>query len=224
MGELLAVGTVNVLIVTCTTVTVAVALCEESRPSTATTWYVPDVLGAVYNPVFEMVPPDVPSSTVHSQYALPCPVHVAVNCCVPNPARVTDDGLIVTPDTLATMKLSEFETPPPGAGFVTTTGNVPAVARSPEVREIASWLALTNVGVCETPLNVTVDAVKKPLPLIPRTCGVAPTDNELGVRFVIAGIGLLEELPTTKMRELVVVPLPVVTVTGPEIASAGTLV
>jgi hypothetical protein len=37
-------------------------------------------------------------------------------------------------DAGLTVKLTEFEAPPPGDGFVTTTANVPAVAWSLAVR------------------------------------------------------------------------------------------
>jgi len=40
---------------------------------------------------------------------------------------------------LVTVKFAAADVPPPGAGLVTTTGYVPAVARSAEVREIVSW-------------------------------------------------------------------------------------
>ena len=41
------------------------------------------------------------------------------------------------------MKLTADEEPPPGAGFVTTTGYEPAVARSAVDSEMVNWLALT---------------------------------------------------------------------------------
>jgi hypothetical protein len=44
---------------------------------------------------------------------------------------------------LITVKYAADDAPPPGAGFVTTTGYVPAVARSADVSEIVSWLMFT---------------------------------------------------------------------------------
>jgi hypothetical protein len=43
---------------------------------------------------------------------------------------------------LVTVKFTGLDGPPPGAGFDTTTGKLPAVARSAVVNEIVSWLAL----------------------------------------------------------------------------------
>ena len=67
---------------------------------------------------------------------------------------------------LVTLKLFAIDAPPPGAGFVTTTGYVPTVARSAEVSEIVSWPALTNVAAWEMPLKVTVEESRNPVPLI----------------------------------------------------------
>jgi hypothetical protein len=73
-------------------------------------------------------------------------------------------------------------------------------------------------------LNVTDDVEMKPVPLMARACGGEPTGSELGDSAVIAGTGLLTGLLTVKISELVVVPLLVITVTGPEVAPPGTLV
>ena len=64
------------------------------------------------------------------------------------------------------MKFAANDAPPPGAGFVTTTRKVPAMARSADVSEIVSWLALTNVAAWEMPLKVTVEELRNPAPLI----------------------------------------------------------
>jgi hypothetical protein len=55
-------------------------------------------------------------------------------------------------ELLLTVKLTEFEAPPPGAGLVTTTAKVPAVAWSPALSIIVNCAELTKVGVCATPL------------------------------------------------------------------------
>jgi hypothetical protein len=52
-----------------------------------------------------------------------------VNVCAPVPV-VAEGGesIVIVGTGLFTVKLTEFDAPPPGAGFVTTTGKVPAVA------------------------------------------------------------------------------------------------
>jgi hypothetical protein len=51
-----------------------------------------------------------------------------------------------------TVKFTEFDVPPPGAGFVTVTGNVPAAATSVLARANVSWVLLTKAGVRLEPL------------------------------------------------------------------------
>ena len=54
-----------------------------------------------------------------------------VKVCAAAPT-VADEGerLVMAGTGLLTVKLIEFEAPPPGEGFVTTTANVPAAAWS----------------------------------------------------------------------------------------------
>lgn len=59
----------------------------------AVTLYVPAVVGAVYRPVFEIVPP----LADHVTELLPVPVTVAENCCVPPGATEASVGVIETP-------------------------------------------------------------------------------------------------------------------------------
>ena len=80
---------------------------------------------------------------------------VVVHCEV-CPVR-TDVGLHVTETDLMvdagfTVKFIEFEAPPPGDGFVTTTAYDPAVAWSLVLSEIASFAGLTKVAACGLPL------------------------------------------------------------------------
>ena len=55
---------------------------------------------------------------------------------VPLPATVEIVYAAGMPEV--TTRLTAFELPPPGAGFVTTTENVPAVPRSALLREMVS--------------------------------------------------------------------------------------
>ena len=103
---------------------------------------------------------------------------------------------------LVTLKFKGWEVPPPGGGFVTTTGYVPTAARSDAASGIVSWFAFLKVAVCEYPLNDTVEGVgapRNPTPLIVRVCAAEPTVNEEGNKDVIDGaaFGLMQFPATT---------------------------
>ena len=70
------------------------------------------------------------------------------------------------------------------------------MARSAEVSEIVSWLALTNVAAWKMPLKVTVEELRNPVPLIVNAWGTAPAASEAGLSWLIAGTGLSEEAVT----------------------------
>lgn len=92
---------------------------------------------------------------------------------------------------VVTLKFSLFETPPPGEGFVTTTGYEPVDAMSLAESEIVSCDAFTKLAVWDTPLKVTVEAVVRPDPLIVSVCDCDPAACSVGDRDVIDGTGLL---------------------------------
>jgi hypothetical protein len=71
---------------------------------------------------------------------------------------------------------------------------------------------LTKVVVRLEPLKLTVEVLKKPVPVIVRVCAPEPTRTELGEREVMAGTGF----PTVKVRAFDVPPpgAGLVTVTG----------
>ncbi len=77
------------------TVTVALADLVESATLVAFTVYAPAVVGAVYSPELEIVPPVAD----HVTALLPLPLIVAENCCVAPDARLTNDGAIATDTT-----------------------------------------------------------------------------------------------------------------------------
>jgi hypothetical protein len=66
-----------------------------------------------------------------------------------------------------------------------------------------------------TPLNLTAVVPVKFVPLI---VTLAPTDPLVGVKLVIVGA-----LTTVKLLELLAVPPGVVTLSGPDVAPAGTV-
>jgi hypothetical protein len=88
-----------------------------------------------------------------------------------------------------TVKLNGCELPPPGDGLVTTTGNVPAVAKSELLSVMDSWLALLNVAACNNPLNVTDEEAMNPLPAMVTARACAPAFVELGDREEMVGVG-----------------------------------
>ena len=108
---------------------------------------------------------EIPFKVTVDKVRNPLPSIVRV-CGAAPAAREAGESLVMTGIGLAgeTVKVTAADAPPPGAGFVTTTGFVPAVARSAEVSEIMSWLALTNVAAWEVPLKVTVDEAVNPVP------------------------------------------------------------
>jgi len=93
--------------------------------------------------------------------------------------------------------------PPPGAGFVTVTLNVPAVAISVAVIAAFTCVALTNVVVLAVPLKFTTEDEFKFVPFTVRVKAVPPFVALVGERDVIAGTGLF-----TVKEELMEVPPP----------------
>jgi hypothetical protein len=87
------------------TVTAAEADFVVSTALVAVTLYVPAVLGAVYRPVAETVPP----VALHVTAPLLEPVTVAVNCCVPFVVSEAEVGEIATA-TAVTVTVAEADT------------------------------------------------------------------------------------------------------------------
>jgi len=81
--------------------------------------------------------------------------------------------------------------PPPGAEFVTVTGDVPAVAISDAVIAAVNWLALLNVVVFATPLNFTTDVATKPAPFTVSVNAAPPAVALVGEIDASVGAGLL---------------------------------
>src|SRR5208282_5735555 len=117
-------------------------------------------------------------------------VPLMLSVCAAAPALAEEgDRLAIVGTRLFTVKFTAAEEPPPGAGFVTTTGKFPPVAWSPAVNWMVNCPAFTNVAACATELYVTVDAATKFVPLIESVCAAAPALAELGDRLVIVGAG-----------------------------------
>ncbi len=100
------------------------------------------------------------------------------------------DGAVVSGITF-TVKVREFDSPPPGVGLKTVTGNVPALVRSLVGIVAVSWVESTNVVVRSEPLNLTTDDEIKFVPLTVIVKPGSPTSLEVGDMPVILGTGLL---------------------------------
>jgi len=64
------------------------------------------------------------------------------------------------------------------------------VAWSLALKDIVSWATLTKVAVCPVPLYVTVELLRKFVPLIVSVWATVPAVAEEGERLVIVGAGL----------------------------------
>jgi hypothetical protein len=82
------------------------------------------------------------------------------------------------------------DVPPPGAGFVTVTLNVPAVAICAAVTDAVSCEGLTNVVVAAVPLKFTADVETKFVPFTVSVKAAPPAVAVVGESDVIAGRGL----------------------------------
>jgi hypothetical protein len=119
------------------------------------------------------------------------PVMVSVNAA---PLTVAEAGAIelsVGPETALIVNDRLPDEPPPGAGLVTVTVAVPAVAISAAVIAAANFVVLTNVVVLAAPLNFTTDVDTKPVPLTVRVKAALPAVALVGEREVAVGAGLL---------------------------------
>lgn len=72
------------------------------------------------------------------------------------------------------VNVTAFDVPPPGAGFVTVTAGVPAVATSLAEIGAVNCVALTNVVVFVLPLNFTIEVLTKFEPLTVSVNAVDP--------------------------------------------------
>jgi hypothetical protein len=95
------------------------------------------------------------------------------------------------------------EMPPPGAGFVTVTLNVPAVAMSVAVIDAVTFVALTKVVVLAVPLKFTTEEATKLVPFTVKVKAAPPADALVGESEAIVGTGLF-----TANAELADVPPP----------------
>jgi uncharacterized membrane protein YedE/YeeE len=132
----------------------------------------------------------VPLNFTVDPFMNPVPFTVNVNAAPPAFALVGESVVIVGAG-LSTVKFTAVEVPPPGVGFVTVTGNVPAVAISAAVIAAVTSVALTNVVVTAVPLNFTLAPLTNPVPVTAKVNAAPPAFALVGESVVIVGAGLL---------------------------------
>jgi len=119
---------------------------------------------------------------------------------VPVTVRVKDDPpavvevgemLVVIGTGLLIVNVCELEVPPPGTGFTTVIGSVPAVAISAAVIVAVSVVLETNVVALLEPLKSTVDDALKFVPVTVRVNCAPPAVVEVGEILVVVGTGFL---------------------------------
>jgi 3D (Asp-Asp-Asp) domain-containing protein len=135
------------------------------------------------------------------------PFTVSVNAAEPAVTPVGDKVVIVGTGLFAavTLKLTEFDVPPPGVGFVTVTGGVPTVVTSAAKIEAVNCVAFTNVVALALPLNFTMELGTKLVPLTVRVNATEPAETPVGDNVVIVGTGLFAAV-TLKLTEFDVPP------------------
>ena len=121
----------------------------------------------------------------------PVPVRVNVKAAPPAAAEAGAIEVSVGPETALIVNDRVPDVPPPGAGFVTVTLAVPAVAMSAGVIAAVNCVALTNAVVLAAPLNFTTDVDTKPVPFTVRVKAAPPAVALVGEREVSVGTGLL---------------------------------
>jgi hypothetical protein len=121
----------------------------------------------------------------------PVPVRVNVKAAPPAVAEVGAIEVSVGPAAALIENDKVGDVPPPGAGLVTDTVVVPAVAISAAVIAAVTFVALTKVVVLAAPLNFTTDVDTKPVPLTVRVKAAPPAVALFGEREVAVGAGLL---------------------------------
>jgi hypothetical protein len=89
-----------------------------------------------------------------------------------------------------TVNCTAVEVPPPGAGFETATGKVPALAKSLAGSVAVTTLEPTKVVARGAPAKFAVEEAMNPLPLIVSVMGLLPAAAEEGDTLVTVGTGL----------------------------------
>jgi hypothetical protein len=122
------------------------------------------------------------------------PVPVIVNVKAAPPAMAVVGAIEVIAGTgfgaALMLKFMAAEVPPPGVGFVTVTGGVPAEATSPARIAAVICVELTNVVTLAVPLKFTTELATKPVPFTVRVKAPVPATTPVGDSEVMVGAGL----------------------------------
>jgi hypothetical protein len=121
----------------------------------------------VYDPALLIVPTVAfPPATPFTDHVTPwfvLPVTLSVNCCICPTVIVSAGGFTAT--TTGTASVKALEVPPPGAGVVTATARLPALANSAAVIVAVNSVALPYVVASGVLPNSTTDCEQKPVPV-----------------------------------------------------------
>jgi hypothetical protein len=120
----------------------------------------------------------------------PVPFTVKVKAAPPTWA-LAGESVVIVGTGFVTVKFVAEEVPPPGAGFVTVTLNVPADAIAGAVIVAVNCVALTNVVVAAVPLKFTTEEETKPVPFTVSVKAALPSKAVVGEMVVIAGVGFV---------------------------------
>src|SRR5207244_11993937 len=99
---------------------------------------------------------------------------------------------------LRTLRLTAFDSPPPGVGLKTVMVGVPAATTSAALICAVSWVLLTKVVGRSTPFHLTTDALMKSLPFTVNANAASPAVLFAGEIAEITGNGVL----TVKLTDL----------------------
>jgi hypothetical protein len=151
----------------------------------------------------------------------PVPVTVNVNAAVPAVALDGDSVLMVGTGFAALIVNAELpDVPPPGAGLVTVTCPVPAVAMSAAWIAAVNCVALTYVVVRLDPFHFTTDPVTNPVPVTVNVNAAVPAVALDGDSVLTVGTGFGALIVNAALPEVPPPGAGLVTVTCPVPAAA----
>jgi hypothetical protein len=142
---------------------------------------------ALTNVVVRVVPPKL-TNEVDTKFV---PLTVRVKAEPPVAALFGEMEVIDGTRLPTVVKLTVFEVPPPGAGFVTVTATIPAAAMAAAGIDAVNCVELTKLAAYDVPPKLTAAAETKFVPLTVSVKPAAlPATALVGEIAVIVGTGL----------------------------------